>query len=78
MAERLPSVDIVLVQGVWPNKSSAIWKIEGLRLALGIQDLRKEEKKTFPFDFTNDDDCLRFQRGLEGFRKLGLVVWKKT
>ena len=48
------------------------------RIALGLQDLRKEENKTFPFDFTNDDVCLRFHRRLEGFRKLGLIVWKKN
>ena len=48
------------------------------RIALGLQAMREKENETFPFDFTKDDDCLRFQRGLEGLRKLGLIVWKQN
>ena len=48
------------------------------RIAVGLQSMREKEKKAFPFDFTKDDDCLRFQRGLDGLRKFGLIVWKKN
>ena len=48
------------------------------RIALGLQAIREKENKTFPFDFTDDDDCSQFQRGLEGLRKLRLIVCKKN
>ena len=48
------------------------------RRALRLKAMHKKENKTFPFDFTNDVDCLRFQRGLESLRKFGLIVWKKN
>jgi len=38
----LEPVEIVLVQGSWPSKTSAIWKMKGLRHVFRIGSLQKE------------------------------------
>jgi len=48
------------------------------RIALGLQEMRKANNETFPYDFAEVNDCLNFQKGLDGFRKLGLLVWKRN
>ena len=48
------------------------------RIAKGLQEMRSANNETFPYDFTEVNDRLRFQEGLDGFRKLGLFVWKRN
>lgn len=35
-AGKLPLVDFILIQGKWPKKSSAIWKMNSLKAILRV------------------------------------------